>query len=179
MQKCPVSVSKMVQWAWLPYMTVLSDLTNYLNFAVPGKKILIKKWKKCILTLLWVKIFKKSTTSSTNSLSTTRTNWTCSYVHVQIKIINLVISLISSLEILPTVKTSYDCRIVPIYSVSKPVPLTSASCIFVLTLLFCADLPEALALGTVCVPLLSSVAFSASPFASWNSEGCSPIPGPF
>jgi len=98
---------------------------------------------------------------------------------VPIKIINLAIRLIYSLELLPKVMISYGCRIVSTYSVTKSVPLTPASCTFVLALLFCADLPEALAPGTVCAAPLSSVAFSTSPFASWNSEGCSPIPGPF
>jgi len=74
---------------------------------------------------------------------------------------------------------SHSHRIVSNYSVSKSVPLTPASCTFVPALLFCADLPEALAPGPVCAAPLSSVAFSTSPFASWNSEGCSPIPGPF
>ena len=75
--------------------------------------------------------------------------------------------------------TSYSHRIVSTYSVSKSVPVTPASCTSVLALLFCVDLPEALAPGPVCAAPLYSVAFSTSPFASWNSEGCSPIPGPF
>jgi len=74
---------------------------------------------------------------------------------------------------------SYGHRVVSNYSVSKSVPVTPASCTSVLALSFCADLPAALAPGTVCAAPLSSVAFSTSPFASWNFEGCSPIPGPF
>lgn len=83
------------------------------------------------------------------------------------------------MELSLRVMISYGHRIVSTYSVSKSVPLTPASCTFVLALLFCTDLPEALAPGPVCAAPLSSVAFSTSPFASWNSEGCSPIPGPF
>jgi len=74
---------------------------------------------------------------------------------------------------------SYSHRRVSTYSVLKSVPVTPASCTSVLALSFCADLPAALAQGTVCAAPLSSVAFSTSPFASWNSEGYSPIPGPF
>lgn len=83
------------------------------------------------------------------------------------------------MELLFRVMISYGRRTESTYSFSKSVPLTPASCTFVLVLLFCADRPEALAPGTVCAAPLSSVAFSTSPFASWNSEGCSPIPGPF
>jgi hypothetical protein len=63
--------------------------------------------------------------------------------------------------------------------ISKTILLRSVSCIFALTPLFCVDLPEAPVPRTVCVAPLSSVVSSASPFASWNSEGCFPTPEPF
>jgi hypothetical protein len=70
------------------------------------------------------------------------------------------------LELLLMVKTNY----------LQTVPLRSASCTSALVLLFCADLPEAPVPSISCVAPLSSAAFSASPFAFWNSEGCSLTP---